>query len=86
VTWRRRFLAVALAGLLLPAGCTPAKESPPTFEPAWREASLPTPADAVGRLVLRDAAVCDGRWFVVGAVQDQAGGTVTAREGRRRAR
>jgi hypothetical protein len=78
VTWRRRFLAVALAGLLLPAGCTPAKESPPTFEPAWRKASLPTPAGAVGRLVLRDAAVCDGRWFVVGAVQDQAGGTVPA--------
>ncbi|WP_405098864.1 hypothetical protein [Micromonospora sp. NBC_01412] len=68
---------VAVCALLL-AGCwsapRPAPEPTP-LRPDWRAVALPTPPGAAGRLLLRDAAACGGRWFVVGAVADAAGVT-----------
>ncbi|RGC67068.1 hypothetical protein C5N14_20570 [Micromonospora sp. MW-13] len=65
-------LAVLLAGCRSPERPAPA---PGPVRPDWREVTLPVPPGAAGRLVLRDAAACGGRWFVVGAVADAAGGT-----------
>ncbi|MDG4814391.1 MULTISPECIES: hypothetical protein [unclassified Micromonospora] len=72
-------LAVLLAGCRsperaapAPGGGAPAPEPP---RPDWRALTLPTPPGAPGRLLLRDAAACGGRWFVVGAVVDAAGVT-----------
>ncbi|MEU7902464.1 hypothetical protein [Actinoplanes sp. NPDC049118] len=78
-----RILAVVLAGALVPGGCS-AQDAPDpevSVSPVartWTESVLPAPAGAVGRIVLRDATVCQGRRFVVGAVQDDSGGTVPA--------
>ncbi|WP_144420377.1 hypothetical protein [Micromonospora haikouensis] len=79
-------LAVLLAGCRSseraapePGGATPAPGSaapdPSSLRPDWRALTLPTPLGAPGRLLLRDAAACGGRWFVVGAVADAAGVT-----------
>jgi hypothetical protein len=75
----RAVLGVLVAGLVaLPAGCwsapRPAPEPAPV-RPDWRPVTLPAPPGAPGRLMVRDAAACAGRWFVVGAVADAAGGT-----------
>jgi hypothetical protein len=64
VTARRRDLvALTTVGLLLLTGCGGGHHSPPS--PAWHESSLPTPAGS--RAIVRDAAYCGGRWYVVGA-------------------
>ncbi|GAB4057038.1 hypothetical protein [Catellatospora paridis] len=66
-------LLVALAG-----GCTAAAPSPmpaPELRPSWRELTLPAPPGPAGRLVLGDATVCDGRWYLSGALADPAGVT-----------
>ncbi|WP_431974722.1 hypothetical protein [Micromonospora haikouensis] len=79
-------LAVLLAGCRSPERAAPAPgggapapgSSAPVPEPPrpdWRALTLPTPPGAPGRLLLRDAAACGGRWFVVGAVADAAGVT-----------
>ncbi|MDI5939893.1 MULTISPECIES: hypothetical protein [Micromonospora] len=79
-------LAVLLAGCRSseraapePDGAAPAPGSaapdPGSLRPDWRALTLPTPPGAPGRLLLRDAAACGGRWFVVGAVADAAGVT-----------
>ncbi|WP_229400390.1 hypothetical protein [Micromonospora okii] len=75
----RAVLGVVVAGLVaLPVGCRsvpgPAPATGP-LRPDWREVTLPVPPGAAGRLVLRDAAACGGRWFAVGGVADVAGGT-----------
>jgi hypothetical protein len=77
---RRRAAAAVLACVLL-GGCADDPEpapAPDRLSVAWTPATLPMPAGAAGRIMVRDAAVCDGRWFVVGAVRDTAGGTVPA--------
>ncbi|MFR9777863.1 hypothetical protein ACL02O_17655 [Micromonospora sp. MS34] len=71
---------VAVLGLLvvLLAGCRSAGHPAPTpapVRPAWQPVTLPVPPGASGRPALRDVTVCDGRWFVVGAVVDGAGTT-----------
>ncbi|MFD2763127.1 hypothetical protein [Micromonospora eburnea] len=74
----RRVLAVLGLVVVLAAGCregAPAGAAPEPIRPAWRPVTLPVPPGAPGRLVLGDAAACAGRWFVVGAVADAAGGT-----------
>ncbi|MFE9183469.1 hypothetical protein ACFYMB_09050 [Micromonospora haikouensis] len=72
-------LAVLLVGCRSPERAAPAPGSsapaPEPPRPDWRALTLPTPPGAPGRLLLRDAAACGGRWFVVGAVADAAGVT-----------
>ncbi|WP_144121395.1 hypothetical protein [Catellatospora sichuanensis] len=66
-------LLVALVG-----GCTSAAPLPtpePELRPSWRELTLPGPPGPAGRLVLREATVCDGRWYLTGALADPAGMT-----------
>ncbi|HEX8628155.1 MAG TPA: hypothetical protein VF755_08290 [Catenuloplanes sp.] len=83
----RRWCVAVLAclGVLLAGACREARPTPtptPTtstttaaVRPAWLEVTLPTPAGAPGRVQLRDAVACAGRWFVVGAVAGPAGET-----------
>ncbi|GAA1399217.1 hypothetical protein [Catellatospora coxensis] len=73
----RGFVALTLLVALL-GGCTPAGTSPPpevVLRPQWRELALPMPPGPAGRLVLRDATVCGGRWYVTGALADADGMT-----------
>lgn len=68
----RRALAVAvlLVGALAASGCSDdsAPRDPRDLRPGWHEVSLPVPPGPAGRLAVRDAASCDGHWFLVGAV------------------
>ncbi|GAA1866537.1 hypothetical protein [Myceligenerans crystallogenes] len=58
--------AAALLALLLTTGCVP--DEPQVPEPAWQEIGLPAPPGPPGRIALRDAAFCDGRWYLAGGV------------------
>lgn len=70
----RRLLALILAVGLLGTGCErPAPDD--TVRPQWQEVDLPMPPGEPGRLMLRDVATCDGRWYVVGAVGGAGGAT-----------
>ncbi|MFF3868570.1 hypothetical protein [Micromonospora sp. NPDC001898] len=74
----RAMPGVVAACAVLLAGCWSAPRPAPTptpLRPDWRAVALPTPPGAPGRLLLRDAVACGGRWFVVGAVADAAGVT-----------
>ncbi|MEV1330024.1 hypothetical protein AB0J20_10655 [Micromonospora costi] len=72
---------VAVLGLLavLVAGCERSAshddDVPQPVTPAWQEVTLPAPPGPPGRLLLRDAVACAGRWYVVGGVADPAGDT-----------
>jgi hypothetical protein len=56
-----------LVGVLLAAtACTPTESEPEPVPVAWHEVALPAPP-AGERNVVRAAAVCDGRWYLVGA-------------------
>ncbi|MBQ0895884.1 hypothetical protein KBX37_22770 [Micromonospora sp. U56] len=72
---------VAVLGVLavLLAGCERVTrhdgDNPQPVRPAWQSVALPAPPGAPGRLMLRDAAACGGRWYVVGAVADAVGAT-----------
>lgn len=62
-----------LAVVLVLAACTgPAHAPGPEPAVLWTRAELPGPA---GRLVVRDAVDCGGRWYVVGAVLGSGGAT-----------
>ncbi|MCA2212321.1 hypothetical protein [Jidongwangia harbinensis] len=75
----RRAVAALLGSVLLVSGCADDPAPPPApLGMAWQELRLPPPAGVAGAAMVRDAAVCDGRWFVVGAVRDAAGGTTPA--------
>jgi hypothetical protein len=82
-TTRFRILSILLTAGLVPAGCS-ARDVPdpevsvPTVALQWTESVLPVPAGAAGRIVVKDAATCQGRWFVVGTMQTPAGDTVPA--------
>ena len=62
-TTRRVLAFLAVGGALVAAGCGGGDHAGPSL--AWQESSLPTPAGS--RAVVRDAAYCDGQWYVVGA-------------------
>lgn len=60
------------------AACDPAP--PPGGDeapvlPAWQPLTLPTPPGPPGRVLLRDATACAGRWYAIGGVADADGGT-----------
>lgn len=74
---RRAVALLALVGVLL-AGCGRSVESagePPPLRPAWQPSTLPAPPGPSGRLLVRDAAACADRWYVVGGVAGAAGET-----------
>ncbi|WBB80087.1 hypothetical protein O7606_01435 [Micromonospora sp. WMMD882] len=48
---------------------------PPALSPAWQPLTLPAPPGPAGRSLLRDAAVCGDRWYLVGGLADAAGET-----------
>lgn len=63
-----------LAVVALAVGCDgPVPDE--TIRPQWRSVVLPAPPGEPGRLMLRDATTCDGRWYAVGAVITPAGET-----------
>lgn len=67
-----RLLPAVLAAVLLAPACTDSEpESEPAPKPlelAWQEATLPMPPGPEGRIAVRDATTCAGRWYVVGGV------------------
>ncbi|WBB75406.1 hypothetical protein O7602_07800 [Micromonospora sp. WMMD1128] len=72
----RRPLAVLGLLVTLVAACRAPEAPAPAPEPlrpAWQPVDLPLPSGLSGRVALRDAAACGGRWFVVGAVLDADG-------------
>ncbi|MGC4895981.1 hypothetical protein [Micromonospora sp. DT31] len=75
----RRSLALLGVLALLVAGCDAVRGedegSPEPVRPAWRESTLPVPPGPAGRLLVRDAAACGGRWYVAGGVGDATGET-----------
>ncbi|WP_410810862.1 hypothetical protein [Micromonospora sp. 067-2] len=73
----RRWIAVFGVVVALLAGCRSARdEGPPEpVRPQWQAVDLPAPPGAPGRLMVRDAAACAGRWYVVGAVGGPDGAT-----------
>ncbi|PZF87949.1 hypothetical protein C1I99_27025, partial [Micromonospora deserti] len=75
---RRRVAVLGVLAVLF-AGCTrpaaPAGDGSAPLRPAWRPVTLPAPPGAPGRLLVRDAAACAGRWYAVGGVADAAGET-----------
>ncbi|GAA2706427.1 hypothetical protein ACFY2R_21680 [Micromonospora olivasterospora] len=76
--WPLAALGVLVGCAVLLAGCRSAEGPAPAPEPVrpeWRAVDLPAPPGGPGRLVLRDAVACGGRWFAVGAVADASGGT-----------
>lgn len=60
------------AALLAVTACTSSSDEGPDPEPvlevAWEELTLPFPPGPEGRIAVRDATYCDGRWYVVGGV------------------
>lgn len=58
--------ALALVVAALTGACTGHADDAPG--PRWREASLPLPPGAPGRLAVRAATRCADRWYVVGGV------------------
>ncbi|MEV6692979.1 hypothetical protein AB0M35_16055 [Micromonospora sp. NPDC051196] len=68
-------VAVTLASCSRP-GAEPAEPGP--LRPVWQAVALPGGGEVSGRVLVRDATVCGGRWYAVGAVADSAGETVPA--------
>jgi hypothetical protein len=64
-------LLAAVAVVLLAAACTdaePESAPPEPLELSWQDATLPVPPGPEGRIAVRDATTCAGRWYVVGGV------------------
>jgi hypothetical protein len=69
-----------LLGCPILAACTPPPVAPSPVAPApmavaWTAVTLPVPPGPPGRIAVRDAVDCIGRWFVVGAVFAAGGAT-----------
>jgi hypothetical protein len=63
----RRLLVVGLALLSLVAGCSDAGTTP-ALRPHWQRVTLPMPPGPPGRISVRDATSCLGRWYLAGAI------------------
>jgi hypothetical protein len=74
---RRTVLALLMLAVgFLTAACDSDNHSGPTaVRPSWHGVALPVPPGPAGRIALRDATACAGRWFVVGAVIGADGAT-----------
>jgi hypothetical protein len=88
---RGRRLASGIAPLVLLCGLIAACDGPAPTRPApvnlsWSALSLPMPPGEPGRIAVRDAAVCGGHWYVVGAVfgLDQSAAVVHGPQGETR--
>ncbi|GGL95824.1 hypothetical protein [Micromonospora yangpuensis] len=77
----RRALASLVVPLLVVVGCRaePVADGPaadaPVVRPDWAAGVVEPPGGAPGRLLVRDAVACGGRWYAVGAVAAADGGT-----------
>ncbi|MDG4826979.1 hypothetical protein O7635_34470 [Asanoa sp. WMMD1127] len=74
-----RFVATALAALLLVVAACEAEAPPPTppqpVSPQWKPVTLPVPPGPAGRVLARDITRCGQAWYVGGAVQSPDGAT-----------
>ncbi|MFG1873145.1 hypothetical protein [Micromonospora arborensis] len=71
-------LALVLSGCdgpAAPSGAGSTSAAAPALRPDWQPLALPAPPGGAGRLLVRDATSCAGRWFLVGGVADSSGGT-----------
>ena len=64
--WTR--IAIVAPALLAMAACSGSPEPAPSSAVGWQAVVLPAPPGPAGRVSLRDAVTCGGKWFVVGAV------------------
>src|SRR5437660_6978076 len=66
--WMR--IAIVAPALVAVAACTGSPKPAPVRASTigWQAVTLPAPPGPAGRVWLRDAVTCGGRWFVVGAV------------------
>jgi len=64
----RRTLILLLTIAIAVTGCTGEPAPKPPLRPHWHAVTLPVPPGPAGRLAVRDAVKCDGRWYVVGGV------------------
>ncbi|MEU7801157.1 hypothetical protein AB0B10_17985 [Micromonospora arborensis] len=68
-------LLVGCDGPSAPSGVGSTSAAAPALRPGWQPVTLPAPPGGEGRLLVRDATSCAGRWFLVGGVADTSGGT-----------
>jgi hypothetical protein len=72
LTQMSRRPALAVVALLLATtvgGCDRGEHpSSSSIRPGWHQVTLPMPPGPAGRLAVRDATACGGRWYLVGAV------------------
>lgn len=75
-------LALAVVALVaaLPAACTSKSDETPTKSPDpphlnWQQVSVPVPPGDPGRIVVRAATACDGKWYLGGGVATPTGDT-----------
>ncbi|MEV1316849.1 hypothetical protein AB0J14_12285 [Micromonospora arborensis] len=68
-------LLVGCDGPSAPSGAGSTSAAAPALRPGWQPVTLPAPPGGEGRLLVRDATSCAGRWFLVGGVADTSGGT-----------
>lgn len=62
-------MVATVAVSVLLGGCDDdGREAPAAVRPTWHEVALPLPPGPTGRIALRDATWCAGRWYAVGAV------------------
>ncbi|PYC70386.1 hypothetical protein C7C45_13455 [Micromonospora arborensis] len=66
---------VGCDGPSAPSGAGSTSAAAPALRPGWQPVTLPAPPGGEGRLLVRDATSCAGRWFLVGGVADTSGGT-----------
>jgi hypothetical protein len=66
----RRWSAVLVVATLAFAGCSSSAHSAGSrpLRLPWQEVTLAVPPGPAGRLAVRDAAACNGTWYLVGAV------------------
>ncbi|WP_433386570.1 hypothetical protein [Micromonospora sp. KLBMP9576] len=73
---RRRVALLGFLAVLAGCGRAPVPPADEPLRPRWQPLTLPaSPSGGPGRVLLRDAVSCGGRWYVVGALANAAGQT-----------